>query len=284
MITVDGLRFSYPGSHIEALKGIGFSVSPGEVFGFLGPSGAGKSTTQNILIGLLKRYHGSVRVAGRELREVGSDYYEEIGVAFEYPNFYGRFTALENLTYFQSLFRRKTTRPEALLEVFGLGSDKDTRVAAFSKGMKTRLNLCRAFLNSPGVVFLDEPTTGLDPGNAQRVIEIIREKQRQGTTIFLTTHNMHVADVLCDRVAFIVDGRIDLVDSPRELKVGHGKKTVKVEYRTDGRLESREFSLVDLANDTGFLSLLKEGGVETIHTQEATLEDIFIRVTGRKLS
>ncbi|MFW5844545.1 MAG: ATP-binding cassette domain-containing protein, partial [Spirochaetota bacterium] len=145
MITVDGLRFSYPGSSTEALEGIGFSVSPGEVFGFLGPSGAGKSTTQNILIGLLKRYHGSVLVAGRELREVGSDYYEEIGVAFEYPNFYGRFTALENLMYFQSLFRRKTNRPEELLDVFGLGPDGDTRVSAFSKGMKTRLNLCRAF-------------------------------------------------------------------------------------------------------------------------------------------
>ncbi len=284
MITVDRLRFSYPGSQNDALKQISFSVAAGEVFGFLGPSGAGKSTTQNILIGLLKRYHGSVQVAGRELREVGSDYYEEIGVAFEYPNFYGRFTALENLTYFQSLFRRKETRPQELLDTFGLGSDGNTRVSAFSKGMKTRLNLCRAFLNSPGLVFLDEPTSGLDPGNAQKVIEIIRGKQQQGTTIFLTTHNMHVAEALCDRVAFIVDGSIDLVDSPRELKVRHGKKAVTVEYRTDGRLESREFLLADLGTNGEFLSLLQKDGLETIHTQEATLEDIFIRVTGRRLS
>lgn len=283
MINVRDLQFTYPGNDSETLKHLDFTVADGEILGFLGPSGAGKSTTQNVLIGLLKNYAGSVQVLGQELRNVTPDYYEQVGVAFEFPNFYTKFTALENLQYFRAMYDSATVNPRDLLGEVGLAGDADTRVANFSKGMRMRLNFCRAFLNNPRLVFLDEPTAGLDPVNARRIKEIILQKKARGTTMFLTTHNMQVADDLCDRVAFIVDGRIVLCDSPRSLKLRNGKRMVRVEYQGETAPETREFSLDSLGNDESFLTLLRTRTIQTIHTEEATLEDIFIATTGRRL-
>ena len=283
MVEIQNLHFTYPKNDSETLKGLNFEIADGEIFGFLGPSGAGKSTTQNILIGILKKYTGSVRVMGQELKTMNRDYYENIGVAFEFPNFYSKLTALENLNYFKSMYSNATADPLELLDMVGIKEDAETRVANFSKGMKMRLNFCRAFLNNPKMVFLDEPTSGLDPNNAKKIKDIILQKQKEGVTIFLTTHNMHVADDLCDRVGFIVDGRIELIDSPRELKVREGKKMVRVEYRENGSISASEFDLNRLAEDSEFLSILNNKQIETIHTQEATLEDVFIKTTGRTL-
>ena len=175
-------------------------------------------------------------------------------------------------------------QPKELLEaIVGLEKDAATRVMGFSKGIKMRLNFCRAFLNNPEIIFLDEPTAGLDPVNAKRIKDIILEKKAEGKTIFLTTHNMHDADELCDRVGFIVEGKLVLIESPRELKIKHGKKIVKLEYLKEGDLVSQEFDLKNLADNKSFLSLLKTGSVQTIHTEEASLEDIFIKATGRHL-
>lgn len=283
MIEIADLYFTYPGNSTPTIHGLNFQIGEGEIFGFLGPSGAGKSTTQNILIGILKQYKGSVKVLGRELRTMSPDYYEDIGVAFEFPNFFSKFTAMENLQYFQSLYGNRTAKPSELLEMVGLGQNANTKVSDFSKGMKMRLNFCRAFLNFPRIVFLDEPTAGLDPGNAKNIKEIILEKRANGLTVFLTTHNMHVAEDLCDRVAFIVDGEIVLIDSPRELKLRDGKKVVRVEYRENGAVNEEEFHLHDLGQNREFITLLRDKQIETIHTQEATLEDIFINTTGRRL-
>jgi len=283
MIEVRDLRFTYPGNDTETLKHLDFSVEDGEILGFLGPSGAGKSTTQNVLIGILKNYTGSVQVLGQELRNVTPDYYEQVGVAFEFPNFYTKFTALENLNYFGAMYGNATANPFDLLELVGLSGDANTRVANFSKGMRMRLNFCRTFLNHPKLVFLDEPTAGLDPVNAKRIKDIILQKKARGATIFLTTHNMQVADDLCDRVAFIVDGQIVLSDSPRTLKLRNGKRIVRVEYQGETASESREFSLDSLGENDAFLSLLRSHNIQTIHTEEATLEDIFITTTGRRL-
>ena len=282
MIEVNKLAFTYAGGR-QALKGISFAVRAGELFGFLGPSGAGKSTTQKILIGLLKGYSGTVVVLGRELATWGADYYERIGVSFELPNHYQKLTARENLAFFRSLYSGPTDDPHDLLALVGLADDADTRVAQYSKGMQMRLNVARALLNRPDLLFLDEPTAGLDPRNARRIKDLLLRRKAEGRTIFLTTHDMTLADELCDRVAFIVDGVIPLIDSPRVLKVLHGQRRVRVEFRADGRLGQREFALDDLANDRDFLALLRSGRVETIHTQEATLEDVFIRVTGKSL-
>jgi fluoroquinolone transport system ATP-binding protein len=282
-LSVNDLVFTYPGAREAAVRGISFGIAPGEVFGFLGPSGAGKSTTQKILIGLLKDYQGQVTVLGRDLKHWGSDYYARIGVGFELPNHYTKLTALENLRLFGSLYGKGTLDPRTLLEKVGLLEDAGKRVGAFSKGMQIRLNLVRALLHDPELVFLDEPTAGLDPVNARRVKDIVRELRGRGRTIFLTTHDMNVADELCDRVAFIVDGGIVLIDSPRALKIRHGSRNLRVEYRRNGATATQEFAMTGLGDNGDFLSLLRGQEVETMHTQEATLEDIFIRVTGRSL-
>ncbi len=284
MISVNNLNFTYPGNPEPTLLDVCFEVSKGEVLGFLGPSGAGKSTTQKILIGLLREYNGDVTVMNRAVNQVGQDYYENVGVAFERPNHFLKLTALENLRYFRSLYRGETEDPLRLLELVGLQDDAARRVSQFSKGMKVRLNFARALLNRPQLMFLDEPTTGLDPVNAQIIKEKIAGLQEAGTTVFLTTHNMAVADQVCDRVAFIVDGRLVLIDSPRELKMRYGKRLVRVEYGSNASVQHQEFALDGLSENDDFQQLLRRDDLQTIHSQETTLENIFIEVTGRQLA
>jgi fluoroquinolone transport system ATP-binding protein len=156
-------------------------------------------------------------------------------------------------------------------------------VAEYSKGMKIRLNLVRALLNNPKMLFLDEPTNGLDPTNAMILKEMIKEFKNAGGTVFITSHIMADIDQLCDRVAFIVDGQIKEIDSPRNLKIRYGKKTVKVEYKEDNILQVKEFSLPEIGKTEEFFDILKTKDIETIHSGETTLEDIFIKVTGVKL-
>ncbi len=282
-IKIKDLYYSYPRTSKNTLKKLTFSLSRGEIFGFLGPSGAGKTTTQKILIGILKNYRGEVKVLGRDISEINSDFYENIGVAFENPSFYERFTALENLSYFASLYQKETNPILPLLSGLNLEEFANMRVKEYSKGMKVRLNLCRALLPQPEILFLDEPTAGLDPVNASRVKEIIRSFQEKDKTVFLTTHDMGVAEDICDRVAFIIDGQICLIDSPRKLKLKNGQKKVLVEFVSHGKGQTREFLLQGLADNREFLDLLKNYEIETIHTQEASLASIFINVTGRKL-
>ncbi|AYB44567.1 ABC transporter ATP-binding protein [Paenibacillus lautus] len=283
MIEVKGLHYTYPNRKKPTLQGLDFIISPGEIFGFLGPSGAGKSTTQKLLIGALKGYQGSIKVMGSEIRETGPEYYERIGVAFEFPNFYSKFSVLDNLKLFRSLYKGETEDPMGVLEQVDLKEAANMKVSQLSKGMKMRLNFCRALQHDPDILFLDEPTSGLDPVNAQRMKELILAKKASGKTILITTHNMQAAEELCDRVAFIVDGEIKLVDSPRELKLRKGRRTVRVEYRKGGELEEAVFSLDGIGENVEFLRLIQDFRPETIHSQEASLEQIFIEVTGRQL-
>jgi fluoroquinolone transport system ATP-binding protein len=284
VIEVKGLSYTYPGEGRQVLQELDFAIAKGEILGFLGPSGAGKSTTQKILIGALKGYEGQVRVFGQELKQVNRSYYERIGVAFEFPNFYNRLTALENLSLFRSLYAGKTEEPMALLEAVGLGGHARTKVADYSKGMRMRLNLCRALLNRPEALFLDEPTSGLDPVNAKLLKDIVRAKAEEGVTVILTTHNMTAAQELCDRVAFIVDGRLALIDSPRNLMLRRGSRRVIVEYTANGSRESRDFDMNGIGDNAEFIGLLRRQAVDTLHSQEPSLEQIFIDVTGRGLS
>lgn len=284
MIRVANLSFTYAGGQKTAVRHLNFHVTQGEIFGFLGPSGAGKSTTQKVLNGLLRGYEGDVTVLGRPLASWGSDYYEQIGVSFELPNHYLKLTALENLTYYSALYQAKTTPPHELLALVGLEADGDVPVGRFSKGMKNRLSVARALLHSPALLFLDEPTAGLDPVNARRIKNIIRQQQAAGKTIFLTTHDMNVASDLCDRVAFIVDGEIKLIDTPDKLRLRYGRPQVQVTFQQNGQVEQALFDLAGLAENGRFQQLLRDELVQTMHTQEATLEDIFIEVTGRQLT
>jgi fluoroquinolone transport system ATP-binding protein len=282
-LSVQNMEFTYPKSKKKAVDGVTFQIKKGEIFGFLGPNGAGKSTTQKVIIGILKNYIGTVEILGKDLKNWKTGLYNRIGVCFELPNHYQKLTALENLELFASFYQKNTASPLDLLKMVELEKDADQRVGSYSKGMKTKLNFARSLLNDPEVLFLDEPTTGLDPVSSRLIKNIIKQKKKEGKAIFLTTHNMNDADELCDRVGFLVDGQLRLVESPRELKLRHGKKIVKVEYLKNDELVSKNFNLKDLSNNKEFITLLKSGTIQTIHTAEATLDDIFIKATGRKL-
>ena len=208
-----------------------FAVGRGEIFGFLGPSGAGKSTTQKLLIGLLRGHGGQATVWGRDPLAWGPDYYQRIGVSFELPNHYQKLTGLENLRFFASLYDGDELDPMELLDGVGLADDANTRVGKYSKGMQMRLTFVRSLINDPELLFLDEPTSGLDPVNARKVKNIVLDLKARGRTVFLTTHDMATADELCDRVAFVVDGRIVALDTPAELKIARSHRLVRVEYR-----------------------------------------------------
>lgn len=283
MIKVSNLYHSYSNDEKYALKDVSFEVKEGEIFGFLGPSGAGKSTTQNILTGLLQLQKGNVSVAGYDIKNISNKMYNQIGMSFEQSNVYSKLTARENLEFYRRLFDVETRDTDELLELVGLADKADVRVGEFSKGMKHRLTFARSMINNPRLWFLDEPTTGLDPAIASQIKDIIREQNNKGVTIFLTTHNMYIADELCDRVAFIVDGEIKLIDSPRNLKLEYGENFVEVEYIKDGKSTKETFSTVLKEDIVRLQEVIGKYKIETMHTKEATLEEIFIKVTGRGL-
>ena len=283
MITVKNLRFTYAGNTKEVLTGMNFHVGRGEIFGFLGPSGAGKSTAQKILTGILKGYTGSVQVLSKEVRCQKRDYYEHIGVAMEFPNLYGKFTAIENLKYFASLYKSPCEDSSALMDRLELSQDMHTRVSSYSKGMQMRLNFIRAIQHRPDVIFLDEPTAGLDPARARIIKEMVLAQKASGRTILLTTHDMHLAEDLCDRVAFIVDGGIRLLDTPINLRLRAGEPRVRYTWQDKMRRHA-EVPLQNLKDDTQFLRLMNERRLETLHSMEPSLEDLFIQATGRRLT
>ncbi len=280
-IEVDEVSYAY--GDREAVKGISFEVAPGEVLGFLGPNGAGKSTTIKILTGQLPAKSGVARVLGRDVRRDDPEIQGQIGVCFEEKNLYESMTAEENLRFFASLFGRKGVDTGELLDRVGLADRAKTRVSGFSKGMRQRLMVARSLVNEPKVLFLDEPTDGLDPVSSKAIRGLIEEEARRGAAVLLTTHDMWEADELSHRVAFINEGRLYAIDTPEDLKLRYGKRSVKVRVREAG--EVVEHSVALDAVDTG--ERLKEAvaaeGLLTIHTEEATLEMIFIQMTGRGL-
>ncbi len=283
MITVENLYHSYSDDAHYAVKDVSFEVPKGEIFGFLGPSGAGKSTTQNILTGLLQLQKGTVSVAGYDVKTLKRSMFNKIGMSFEQSNVYNKMTAKENLSFYRRLFDVETREPDELLKLVGLDGKEDMRAGEFSKGMKHRLTFARSMINNPELWFLDEPTTGLDPAIASVIKRIIREQNDKGVTVFLTTHNMYIAEELCDRVAFIVDGEIKLIDSPKSLKLKYGERMVEVEYGNEEQLKKESFSLEKAEEKQGLEALIEREDIKTMHTKEATLEEIFIKVTGREL-
>ena len=281
MIKVENLSYTYPKSKIAVLKNLNFEIERGEIFGFLGPSGAGKSTTQKVLYKILHNFTGEIRIENKPLKDWGNDYYEKIGVGFELPNHYLKLTAKENLKLFASFYPEKNLQNfDALFEVFGLADSANKKVEEFSKGMKMRLNFIRAIMHNPDILFLDEPTAGLDPINAQKIKRYIKKLKNEGKTIFVTTHDMTTADELCDRVSFIADGEIRLTEKPSVLKNKHGKHTVKVELQNG---QTAEFPLRALGNNPKFSEFISQNEILRINTQEATLEEVFIKITGTKL-
>lgn len=283
MIQVENLYHSYNKDGKYAVNDVSFHVKKGEIFGFLGPSGAGKSTTQGILTGLLQLQKGNVNVVGYDVKKMNKKMFNKIGMSFEQSNVYSKLTAKENLHFYSKLFDVPTKNPMDLLKLVGLEGKENMRAGEFSKGMKHRLTFARSMLNSPELWFLDEPTTGLDPAIASTIKSIIKKENDNGTTVFLTTHNMYIAEELCDRVAFIIDGQLKIIDSPKNLKLQYGDKMVEVEYIKDQKLMKETLSTVKESDKAKLGSIIGNYDIQTMHTKEATLEEIFIQVTGREL-
>ncbi len=283
MLRIENLTYRYPGNDKETLKDLNFSIEKGEIFGFLGPSGSGKSTTQKILYKLLNGHTGKITFNGKPLGDWGREFYEQIGVSFELPNHYLKLTAYENLRFFGTFYRKTTKDFNGLFKSVGLEEDAEKPVSDFSKGMKMRLNFIRALLHNPQMLFLDEPTSGMDPINAGKIKDIIKSLKSQGKTIFITTHNMFDADQLCDRVALLHQGSILELDTPKNLKLRYGTKNVKITQIGDDHRETI-FPMENLSNNQGFMDLLRQNSIATIHSQEATLEEVFIKITGEQLA
>ena len=276
---VQNLFYKYRATKEDVVKGVSFDVRRGEVFGLLGPSGAGKTTIQKILIKLLEDYRGDISYFGQDLNTIGKAIYEEIGVGFEMPVHFSKMTALENMKYFAGFYKSHADIQE-LMEKVGLWEYRDYKAGEYSKGMKVRLNFVRAMLNNPRMLFLDEVTNGLDPKNARIIKDIISDFRDKGGTVFLTTHLMNDVEQLCDRIAFCVNGKLGETSTPRDLKIQHGKREVKVEYRENGGTAEALYPMQDIGSNEAFISLLKSKEIETIHSGETTMEDIFIKVTG----
>jgi len=283
LLETAGLTFTYPGGDQPVVRGLDFGIAEGEVFGFLGPNGSGKTTTQKLLTRILHGYGGRIEVFGRDLATQGGGYYDRIGVCFELPTLYGKLTAEENLSFYRDFFDGPTEEIAAVLERLDLPVGDRRLVGHYSKGMKMRLGLARSLLNRPRLWFLDEPTTGQDPEHAVMIRGLIRERAAAGTSVFVTTHDMAVADDLCDRVAFIVEGALVTIDTPRRLKLAHARRLVRVEYRDGDEARSAELGIGDEAERRALAHLIAEHEIETLHTLEPSLESVFITLTGRGL-
>lgn len=283
MVQVKNLYHSYSKDKNYAVEDVNFEIKKGEIFGFLGPSGAGKSTTQMILTGLLQLQQGEIMINGTQLIKPGAEYFNQIGVSFERANVYRQLSGYDNLSFHAKMFDVDTIDPSELLEQVGLLDDQKKKAGEYSKGMLQRLVFARSMINQPKLWFLDEPTSGLDPNTASTIKGIIRQKQQEGTTIFLTTHNMYIADELCDRVALIVDGKISMSDTPKNLKLQYGDQYVAVEYRENNKLVKENLHLNNQGEKQRLNTIMMNKEILTVHSGEPTLEEVFLRVTGRGL-
>lgn len=282
-IIAENLTYRY--GDLLAVDHINFEVAEGEILGFLGPNGAGKTTTVKMLTGQMRPKEGRATLLGMDITQKTEKVQAQIGVCFETANLYEQMTGIENLKLFAQLFNVRNFDARALLERVGLGERGRDRVEGYSKGMKQRLMVARALVNEPRILFLDEPTEGLDPVSAESIRNLVLNEAKKGVTIFLTTHDMLEADKLCDRVAFIERGRIAALDTPHNLKQQYGRRMVRAQVTgRDGRLENREIVLDTDATAADLQKLFSHEQVVTIHSEEASLEDIFIKITGRGLA
>ncbi|WP_078578190.1 ABC transporter ATP-binding protein [Salipaludibacillus agaradhaerens] len=280
MISVEELNKHF--SHEKALDGLTFDVKQGEIFGFLGPSGAGKTTTIKILTGQLLPTSGKATLFNVDSKAVGTPkYLKRLGIMTDNSGLYQRLNVYENLKLYAELYEvpNPKERIRDVLKVVNLSDSQKKQVSKLSKGMTQRVLLARAILHEPELLFLDEPTAALDPSNSQHIHNGLRELNKKGTTIFLTTHDMFEAETLCDRVAFLNKGRVQLLDEPRKLRRQFSDNTVTVELANG---EKRVLSM-GTESAQSLYDLMKSGEVMAITSNEPTLGDIFVNITGREL-
>lgn len=264
----------------KAVQDVSFSVAEGEVFGLLGPNGAGKTTTIRMLTGQLRPNSGRARVAGCDIVRERAALKSQIGVVFEYQNLYERMTGWENLLFAARLFGCGGAQAREMLEKVGLTGRAKDPIRSYSNGMKQRLLIARALLHRPRILFLDEPTKGLDPTASRQIRDLVTDLAAQGVTILLTTHYMEEADRLCRRVAFLNEGRVVALDTPQNLKVSHGRRQVRAVFKNG---TNRTVRLDDPEDGRQLGEWVAGGEILTVHSAEATLEEIFIRLTGKGL-
>ena len=261
-----------------SLDHLGFQVMAGEVYGFLGPSGAGKTTTMKRLTKQLNKSSGIIRVFGKDIEKMEREDFDQIGILSDTNGLYERMTIEENLQFFASLRQVPKKDVSRILHQIHLYDQKKTPLKKCSKGMKQRVVLAAAILHKPSLLFLDEPTSGLDPATIQAVHKMLMELNQEGTTIFLTTHNMEEADKLCGRIGILNQGSIIATGSPEDLKLHYAKEELLVTTADRQRITLPK-------TQEGFqelLALSEEGNLLTVHSKEPNLEEIFLELTGRE--
>ncbi|MCB5091924.1 ABC transporter ATP-binding protein [Streptococcus mutans] len=261
-----------------ALDAISFSIEKGQIFGFLGPSGSGKTTTINILTGQLMADNGQSSILGQDSRKLTSQELGKIGLVGDTSGFYEKISLYNNLLFYSKYYGIDKTTVDNLLKRVGLYDSRKTVAEKLSTGMKQRMLLVRALINKPRVLFLDEPTSGLDPATSQTIHSLILELKAAGTAIFLTTHDMNEATLLCDKLALLNEGRLVEQGSPKDLIQKYNQnKRVKLSYQ-DGSERILDFTELGQAMASDSEKII------AIHSCEPTLEDIFIQLTGGKLN
>jgi len=291
-----------------AVDQIDFTVKQGEIFGFLGPNGAGKTTTQRMLTTLLTPTEGQILILGHDLAHDAYPAKRQIGLVPEESNIYTELTAWDNLMFTGRLYRMskadRTTRAEELLETFGLWEKRDVKAENFSKGMRRRLSIAMALIHKPALLFLDEPTPGLDAQSTRTIQGLIRQLSADGTTIFLTTHQIEEANQLCDRVAIINNGKIAAIDTPEHLKRTFQQvQSVEVAFSPAGDHQQNLAALPEVStvvkigdkwriyteDPSALLPLIMSFAdtnglrIVSLNTLGPSLEDVFLQITGQQI-
>lgn len=304
LIAVNGLAKNFDG--VTAVDGISFQVHQGELFGFLGPNGSGKTTTINMLTGLTRPDAGLIRIAGRDCSRSPKAAQDLIGIVPDESNLYPELTGFDNLCFCAALYgmrkQQRRARAEELLETFGLQEAAQRKFGGYSKGMRRKLTIAAGIIHSPPLLFLDEPTTGIDVASARRIRQLIADLHRSGTTIFLTTHYIEEAERLCERIAFLVKGRIIEIDTVANLlqpvrtkhvlllsmatpspelsgKLAHAFPDLVFENISQKQIRITATGPINIAPLVRFC---EEQRVEVLEARrgQPSLEEVFIRITG----
>ena len=276
VLSMEGVSLSFGAKRV--LDGLTFSVPRGQAFGFLGPSGAGKTTTIKLLTRQLTRNAGRITLLGRPIENATDADYERIGILSDTSALYDRMSIAGNLAFYARLRGAGRRRVPYLLERLGLAADAKTLIKNCSKGMRQRAALGAALIHGPELLFLDEPTSGLDPAARAEVHRMLAELRRQGTTVFLTTHDMAEAETVCERVAILNDGAIAACDTPEALRLRYARNRVTVCTRTRGTMEMTK----DAAAMATLAALADADELLSIHSDEPNLEEVFLELTGRE--
>lgn len=268
----------------KAVDNLSFSVKEGQIFGFLGPNGAGKTTSMKMMIGLLRPSEGNILLDGLDVWKNRKGVHQQIGVVFENPNLYLKSSIKANLKLFADIYGVKSNRILEVMDRLQLTDKQNEKVGNLSKGWRQRVLIGRALLHNPKILFLDEPTSGLDPNTTALIRNYIKDINENGTTIVLTTHDMHEADELSHYVGIMYNGRLAAVDTTEQLKEKYAKDTVYVKYMEGNQMIEKELPSGTKETELFLNDLIAKGAIKDLRNKESTLAEVFSAVTGGELS